>query len=65
MAHKLWIDCDAGTDDAQAILMALSSKDHEVVGISSVRGNTSCNQVTINVLRILKVAGRTDVSTSI
>lgn len=59
---KLWIDTDAGVDDAQAILMALSYSDQvDVIGISTVHGNASAHQVALNVLRLLKVAGRLDV----
>ena len=53
MAKKrIFIDTDAGTDDAVAIIMALQSPNIEVVGISCVGGNTSVNQVAQNVLSI-------------
>ena len=55
-------DTDAGLDDAQAIMMALSYPDVEVIGITTVHGNASAGQVAKNVLRILKVADRLDVS---
>ena len=58
---KLWIDTDAGVDDAQAILMALACPDAKVVGISTVRGNTMVHQVSLNVLRLLRVAGHQEV----
>ena len=65
VTKKLWIDTDAGVDDAQAILMALSYPDVEVIGITTVHGNASVGQVAKNVLRILKVADRLDVSCAI
>ena len=55
------IDTDAGIDDAQAILMALSSSDIDVVGITCVHGNATVSHVSRNVLRVLKVADRLQV----
>ena len=51
--RKLLIDTDAGVDDAQAILMVLSSPDVDVIGISCVARNTGSRQVGRNVLRVL------------
>ena len=56
------IDTDAGLDDAQAILMALADQDVEIVGITCCMGNTSVSQVSRNVLRLLKLCDRLDVS---
>ena len=58
--RKLVIDCDAGVDDAQAILLALA-QDVEVLAITCVAGNTLVNQVCENVLKVLEVCGRTDI----
>ena len=56
------IDADAGVDDAQAILMALAYPNElDVVAITTVHGNSSCKNVTCNVLRLLQVAKRLDV----
>ena len=60
--RRLVIDTDAGQDDAQAILMALADPGVDVVAITTVHGNTGNDQVAKNVLRLLKVAGRMDVS---
>lgn len=57
---KFIIDCDAGIDDAQAIMMALS-EDIDLLAITCVYGNTKVEQVTKNVLKVLEVCGRTDV----
>jgi len=59
---KLLINTDAGIDDAQAILMALNDPDVEVVAITTSHGNTFEHHVCRNVLRLLKMAGRLDVS---
>ncbi|KAL3870547.1 hypothetical protein ACJMK2_038600 [Sinanodonta woodiana] len=63
MANKglMIIDTDAGVDDADAILMALSYPDVKVVGITTVSGNILVKQVIVNVLRVLKVANRMDI----
>ena len=60
--RKIIIDCDAGTDDAAAIIMALSREHVEVVAITCVFGNTNVDNVANNVLRVLKFCGRLDVS---
>ena len=57
---KIIIDCDAGIDDAQAIMIALS-QDVEVLAITCTFGNVDVDQVSKNVLRILDVCGRTDI----
>eukprot|EP01147_Barroeca_monosierra_P010340 gene10340-2476_t len=59
--RKLIIDCDAGTDDAEAILMCLNCPNVEVVGITCVNGNIGRDQVVLNVRRVLSVCGRTDI----
>ncbi len=56
------IDTDAGIDDAQAILMALADPSVNVIAITTTHGNANVKQVVKNVLRILKVAKRLDVS---
>ncbi|GLI60694.1 hypothetical protein VaNZ11_002898 [Volvox africanus] len=50
---QLWIDTDAGVDDALAIALALSHPTVDVVGISVVRGNVDVAQGLVNVGRVL------------
>ena len=57
------VDTDAGVDDAQAIMMMLARSDIELLAVTTVRGNTTTEQVTKNVLRLLKLVGRLDVRT--
>ena len=57
---KIVIDCDAGIDDAQAIMIALS-QDVDVLGITCTFGNVDVDQVTKNVLKTLEVCGRTEI----
>jgi len=54
---KLWIDTDAGVDDATAILICLDALHVEIVGISCVGGNASLSNVIKNVNRTCKVYG--------
>lgn len=57
---KIVIDCDAGIDDAQAIMIALSHQ-VDVLAITCTFGNVDVDQVSKNVLKILDVCGRTDI----
>jgi inosine-uridine nucleoside N-ribohydrolase len=55
------IDCDPGQDDALALLLALASPELDVVGVSAVAGNQTLDKTTTNALRVLELAGRTDI----
>jgi purine nucleosidase len=55
------LDVDPGVDDALAILMALRSPELEIVGLTTVSGNVPLDQATENALKVLELAGRTDV----
>lgn len=61
MAEKIFIDTDCGIDDAVAIMLALSSPEVEVAGISCVAGNTSLDHVVDNVCGLLAFYARTDI----
>jgi pyrimidine-specific ribonucleoside hydrolase len=61
MATEILIDCDPGHDDAMALLLALASPEVEVVGVTTVAGNTTLENTTANALRILELAGRGDI----
>jgi len=54
-------DGDPGIDDSLAILMALNSPDTELLGITTVAGNSSLENTTRNALRILELAGRPEI----
>lgn len=58
---RVIIDADPGIDDTAAILMALASDRLEVEAITTVFGNASVEQCTVNTLRILEAAGRADI----
>lgn len=59
--RKVIIDCDPGIDDALAIILALKSKDIEVLGITTVSGNVESFQGAKNALKVLKLLGRLDI----
>ncbi|MCY4020455.1 MAG: nucleoside hydrolase [Chloroflexi bacterium] len=52
---KLIIDTDAGVDDAQAIMLALTHPDVDVLAITTLTGNVHIRQVNPNVLTILEI----------
>jgi inosine-uridine nucleoside N-ribohydrolase len=55
------LDCDPGHDDAIALLLALASPELELLGVTTVAGNQTLDKVTANALRVLELAGRSDV----
>ena len=57
----LLVDCDPGQDDAIALLLALASPEVEVLGVTTVAGNQIVDKTTINALKVLELAGRTDI----
>jgi purine nucleosidase len=59
------IDTDCGVDDAVALWWALTDPRLEVVGITSVWGNTGAESAAGNVLRILEATGRTGVPVAV
>ena len=60
MARKIIIDTDPGQDDAVAILLALSSPELDVVGITAVAGNVPLALTEKNARKICELAGRAD-----
>jgi inosine-uridine nucleoside N-ribohydrolase len=59
--RKIIIDTDPGIDDSMAIFYALESPELDVVGITTVFGNVAVDLCTANALRLLEIAGRTDI----
>ncbi len=51
------IDTDGGVDDALALLFAQHSPELDVIGVTTVAGNTDVHQATENVLRVLELDG--------
>ncbi len=55
------IDTDPGTDDAMAILLALSSAELDVRAFTVVPGNVVASQALENTLRLVSLADRCDI----
>ena len=58
---KILFDTDPGVDDAMALLLALRSPEIEVLGVTTVFGNSSVEVTTRNALNLLDFAGRADI----
>lgn len=54
---KIIIDCDPGVDDMEAILMAIASKNAEIIAITTVCGNSDSEQAYKNAINILSYCG--------
>ncbi|KAM6987049.1 inosine-uridine preferring nucleoside hydrolase [Aplochiton taeniatus] len=61
MAKKLLVDVDCGTDDAQAIMVALAAPNVELLGITCVHGNTTVENVCKNTLRVLQACNKLEI----
>jgi uridine nucleosidase len=61
MATKILIDTDPGIDDTMAILFALRSPELEVVGLTTVFGNTNITNTSQNALRLVELEGHGDI----
>ena len=54
---KVILDVDTGTDDALAILMALTDPGLEVIGITVTQGNQPLENCVDNTLRVVDLLG--------
>jgi inosine-uridine nucleoside N-ribohydrolase len=61
----LLVDCDPGQDDAIALLLALASPEVDVLGVTTVGGNQTVEKTTTNALKVLELAGRTDIPVAV
>jgi inosine-uridine nucleoside N-ribohydrolase len=59
--QRIIIDTDPGVDDAIAILLALRSPELKVEAITPVSGNVPLELTLTNALRLVEIAGRTDI----
>jgi len=55
--RPLFIDCDPGIDDLQAIMMAKGSDQFDIVGIAAVAGNVSLKETGRNAYYIKELLG--------
>lgn len=58
---RVIIDTDPGVDDALALLLAMRSPELKIEGITSVAGNVPLELTLPNALRMVEIAGRTDI----
>ncbi len=61
MPRKIIIDTDPGVDDSMAIFLALCSPELDVIGLTTIFGNVHTQLATTNALRLLEIAGRSDI----
>lgn len=55
--EKIIIDCDPGIDDFAALLFAVRTNMLDIVGVTTVAGNCTVENGTINALKALELAG--------
>jgi pyrimidine-specific ribonucleoside hydrolase len=60
-SYRVIIDTDPGYDDALALLFAMSSPELNIEAITAVSGNLPIDITLANALRMVEVAGRTDI----
>ncbi len=60
-ARRVIIDTDPGVDDAFALLLAMRSPELKIEGITPVAGNVPLELSLPNALRMVEIAGRTDI----
>src|SRR6202040_2468943 len=59
--HRIILDADPGVDDAIAIFLALRPPELHVEAITPVCGNVPLSLTLPNALRLIEIAGRTDI----
>ncbi len=60
-ARKIILDCDPGHDDALAIMLATASPELELLGVTTVAGNSLVENTTRNALIVLDMVNRPDI----
>ncbi|NQW56651.1 MAG: nucleoside hydrolase, partial [Chloroflexi bacterium] len=59
--HRLIIDCDTGTDDAVALMLAALHPEIDLIGVTTVFGNAPLTATTTNSISVLDLIGRSDI----
>jgi pyrimidine-specific ribonucleoside hydrolase len=65
MTIPIIIDCDPGHDDAIALLLALASPEVELLGVTTVAGNSTLDKTTSNALKVLELSGHPEVPVAV
>ena len=55
------LDCDPGHDDALAMILGIARPELDLLAVTTVAGNSDLASTTANALRVLTLAGRTDI----
>lgn len=63
--RPILVDCDTGIDDALALAYLLAEPAVEIVGITTVSGNTDAARAAANTLSLLELAGEDDIPVAI
>jgi inosine-uridine nucleoside N-ribohydrolase len=61
MPRRVLLDCDTGTDDAVAVMLAALHPDLELIGVVATWGNAPVEVTAENTRRVLAHVGRADV----
>jgi purine nucleosidase len=61
MIRKLILDVDTGIDDAIGIILAVKSRQFDILGITTVNGNVSLESATTNTCKVLDLLGEQDI----
>src|SRR5205085_12120819 len=62
---RVIIDTDPGVDDALALLLAMRSPELKIEAITPVAGNVPLDLTLPNALRMVEIAGRTDIPVAV
>lgn len=65
MTIPIVLDCDPGHDDAIALLLALASPEVNLLGVTTVAGNSTLDKTTINALKVLELSGHQEVPVAV
>lgn len=63
--RPVYYDCDTGIDDSMALGYLMLSPEIQLVGVGTVSGNIDARQAADNTLRLMGLAGRTDIPVAI
>ncbi|MDQ1110974.1 purine nucleosidase [Microbacterium testaceum] len=63
--RPILVDCDTGIDDALALAYLLAEPSVEVVGVTTVSGNTDAVRAAANTLSLFELAGEDDIPVAI
>jgi len=63
--RPILVDCDTGIDDALALAYLLAEPSVEVVGVTTVSGNTDAARAAANTLSLFELAGEDDIPVAI